>query len=180
MPQMLIGQILGITATLIAFVSYQCRGQKQLLLLQTFSTACNCLSYLFLGASSGFVLNIVCMVRNVVYYIFRSNARVSTVSGWLLAAVIAVLGVFSWQGAVSLLIIVALAANTVFMSMRSPQLLRISILFTCSLILVYNIFVFSIGGILNESVSIVSAAIGIVRFAKSNGKNAENDAAEKP
>ncbi|MBQ3591957.1 MAG: YgjV family protein, partial [Clostridia bacterium] len=69
---------------------------------------------------------------------------------------------------------------TVFMSMRSPQLLRISILFTCSLILVYNIFVFSIGGILNESVSIVSAAIGIVRFTKNSGKNAENDAAEKP
>lgn len=174
MPQMMIGQILGITATLIALVSYQCREQKQLLLLQTFSTACNCISYLFLGASSGFVLNIVCMVRNVVYYIYRSNAKVSTVSGWILAAVIAVLGALSWQGPVSLLIIVALAANTVFMSMRNPQLLRISILFTCSLILLYNVFVFSIGGILNEGVSIVSAAIGIARFAK-NGKIAGNE-----
>ena len=178
MPQMIIGQILGITATLIAFISYQCREQKKLLLLQTFSTACNCLSYLFLGASSGFVLNIVCMVRNVVYYIFRSNAKVSTISGWLLAAVIGVLGAFSWQGPVSLLIIVALAANTVFMSMRNPQLLRISILFTCSLILLYNVFVFSIGGILNEGVSIVSAAIGIVRFAKKRESD-ESETAQK-
>ncbi|MBQ8402203.1 MAG: YgjV family protein [Clostridia bacterium] len=166
MPQMIIGQILGIMATVIAFVSYQCRGQKQLLLLQTISTACNCMSYMFLGASSGFVLNIVCMVRNVLYYIFRSRAGVSTVIGCILAVVMIFLGAMSWQGAVSLLIITALSVNTVFMSLRNPQILRISVLFTCSLILIYNIFVFSIGGILNEGISIVSAVIGIVRFAK--------------
>lgn len=166
MPQMIIGQILGIMATLIAFISYQCSKQKHLLMLQTFSTGCTCLSYLFLGASSGFVLNIVCMIRNVIYYIYRSNAKVSTASGWSLAAVMVVLGVLSWQGPVSLLIIVALSVNTVFMSMRNPQLLRSSVLFTCSLILLYNIFVFSIGGILNESVSIASAVIGIIRFSR--------------
>lgn len=164
--QMWIGQILGIMATIIAFISYQCRGQKQLLLLQTISTACNCMGYLCLGAVSGFVLNIVCMVRNVVYYRFRELPKASTVSGYVLAVIIAIFGAASWQGPVSLLIIIALAANTVFMSMRDPQILRVSVLFTCTMIFLYNACFLSVGGMMNEALSIVSAVIGIVRYRK--------------
>ena len=74
------------------------------------------------------------------------------------------LGALSWQGPISLLVIIALALNTMVMSLGKPQLLRQSVLLTSSMILVYNIFVFSLGGIVNESVAIVSSAIGIVRF----------------
>jgi hypothetical protein len=77
-----------------------------------------------------------------------------------------ILGAISWQGYVSLLIIVALALNTVFMSVGDPQLLRKSVVFTSSLVLIYNCFVFSLGGIANEGVSIVSSIIGIIRFYK--------------
>ena len=66
----------------------------------------------------------------------------------------------------SLLIIFALAANTIFMSFGNPQLLRKSILLTSTCVLIYNVFVFSIGGITNEGISIVSSVIGIIRFRK--------------
>ena len=88
----------------------------------------------------------------------------------LFAVVMAVLGIFSWQGWYSILIVAALAANTVFLSLGDPQMLRKSILGTSTAIFIYNIFVFSIGGMANELVAIVSSIIGILRFRK--GKNA--------
>ena len=76
------------------------------------------------------------------------------------------LGALSWQGWVSLLIIVALALNTLFMAFGTPQVLRCSVLFTSTLVLLYNVFVFSIGGMLNEGLAIVSSAVGVIRYRK--------------
>ena len=77
MTQEIIGQILGIIATIITFLSYQMNTKKTLLIAATAATLCTCLSYLFLGASSGFVLNVVCLIRNVAF-IFRMKSPSST------------------------------------------------------------------------------------------------------
>jgi len=170
--QLLIGQALGILATVITVISYQMNTKRSLLLVQTTATACTCLAYLFLGAASGFALNIVCILRNIVFYFQKDSGKVHTVSALLLSAAMVAVGALSWQGPVSLLIIIALAANTIFMSFGNPQLLRKSVLGTSTLVLLYNIFVFSLGGIANEGLSIVSSAVGILRFRKENNKTA--------
>lgn len=163
---MIIGQILGIIATIITFISYQANTKRSLLIIQSIATICTCLSYFFLGASSGFALNIVCLARNVAFYFQNERSKFNYVSATLFSIAMVVLGALSWQGWVSLLIIIALAANTMFMSVGKPQLLRKSVLVTSSMVLLYNVFVFSIGGITNEGVSIVSSAVGIIRYRK--------------
>ena len=82
----------------------------------------------------------------------------------------AVLGIFSWQGPISLLIIVALIINIFFLSLGNPQKLRYSILFTSTMVIIYNIYVFTIGGLMNEAIAIISSIIGIVRFRKDKKK----------
>ena len=164
--QQLIGQALGILATIITVISYQMNTKKSLLLVQTAATTCTCLAYFFLGAASGFALNVVCIIRNIVFYFQKDSGKVHTISSLLLAGAMVVLGALSWQGPVSLLIISALAANTIFMSFGNPQLLRKSVLGTSSLVLLYNVFVFSLGGIANEGLSIVSSVVGILRFRR--------------
>ena len=162
----MIGQALGIIATLVTFTSYQFSTKRALLIIQSIATLCTCLSFLFLGASTGFALNIVCLVRNVIFYFQSERPKLQHVSAVLLAIVMIVLGALSWQGWISLLMIVGLAANTVFMSVRSLQLFRKSILLTSSMILLYDVFIFSIGGIFNEALSIVSSVVGIIRYRK--------------
>lgn len=162
----IIGQALGIIATAITFLSYQVNKKNTLLIIQTAATLCTCLSFLFLGASTGFALNIVCIARNILYYFQDNDSKIHRVTAMSLAAVMIVLGAFSWQGWYSLLIIVALAANTLFMAAGDPQLLRKSVIITSSMILTYNIIVFSIGGITNEGISVISSIIGIIRFRK--------------
>lgn len=172
LTQQIIGQVLGILATIVTVISYQMNTKRSLLLVQTAATACTCLAYLFLGAASGFALNVVCIIRNVVFYFQKGSGKGHMIPTLLLATAMVVLGALSWQGPVSLLIIAALAANTVFLSFGNPQLLRKSILGTSSLVLLYNIFVFSLGGIANESLAIVSSLVGIVRFRQETQESA--------
>ena len=167
----ILGQIIGILATAITALSYQMNTKKSLLLTQSLATALTCISYLFLGASAGFALNIVCLVRNGCFYYLKEGQTPIYISTAILATAMVVLGVFSWQGPISLLMIIALAVNTVFLSLGKPQILRYSILLTSSMILIYNIYVFTIGGMLNESIAIGSSLIGILRFR--NGKEAQ-------
>ena len=167
----IIGQILGIIATVITFISYQVNTKSRLLIIQTTATLCTCLSFLFLGASTGFALNIVCIVRNVAFFFQKDKSTAHTVTALALSLTMVALGVLSWQGPVSLLIMIALAANTLFMATGNPQLLRKSVIVTSGMILVYNAIVFSIGGMTNEGISIVSSIIGIIRFRKEGSNN---------
>ena len=165
LPEIL-GQTLGIIATLITALSYQANTKKKLLFIQSVATLCTCISYLLLGATSGFALNIVCLIRNVCFYFQKEGKTPFYISTSIFVVMMGILGAMSWQGPISLLIIVALAANTFFLSLGKPQMLRYSILVTSLMVLIYNIYVLAIGGILNESIAILSAFIGIIRFRK--------------
>ena len=162
----IIGQSLGILATALTVLSYQANEKGRLLLVQSAATLATCLGYLFLGAYAGFALNIVCLVRNACFYFLKRESRVYRVAAVLLAVAMVLVGMLSWQGPISLLIIVALAINTIFMAFGSPQTLRYSVCLTSSMILLYNIFVFTVGGILNEALAIVSSVVGIIRYRK--------------
>ena len=166
--KILIGQILGFIAQIITFVSYQVNSKKKLLILKSAATHTTCLSYLLLGASSGFALNIVCIIRNVAFFFQDSKSRMNMISACILAAIMGGLGFLSWEGPISLLVIFALAANTIFMSFGDAQLLRKSVICTSSMILIYNFCIPNptIGGIINESVAIVASIIGIIAFVK--------------
>lgn len=111
----LAGQILGWLAALLTFISYQCKEHKKLIFVQTASTISICLSYLFLGATSGMLLNIICIIRNLIIY--KKDIKIFSYSFWayVLSIIMGIAGALSWQGPMSLLIVVALAVNTLFL-----------------------------------------------------------------
>ena len=170
--QEIIGQIFSFIAMALTCLSYQFNSKRKLLIVQSLSTLSICISYFFLGASVGMVLNVVCLVRNFIFYFQKEGSRYQLIAGILLAVAIAACGALSWEGPISLLMIFALAINTVVLSFGRVQPLRKSIFLTSTMVLLYNVFVFSMGGILNECVAIGSAAVGLIRFARA--KNAEN------
>lgn len=164
----LLGHSIGAVSIGLFFLSYQVFDKKKLLFVQTLATTLLCLQYILIGAYSGFGLNIVCIIRNVLYY-HRDKKFLSGL--WLpisLSALMVVVSLFSWDGYYSLFIIFGLAINTVCMGICNSQNLRKSILITCPLILIYNIFSGSYSGIISESISICSALIGIFRYRKAN------------
>ena len=162
----ILGHVIGAIAIGLFFLSYQIYDKKKLLIVQTLATGMLCLQYILIGAYSGFALNVVCVARNVLFY-HRDKKPLSGI--WLpilLALVMAFVSLFSWDGYHSLLIILGLMVNTVCMGICDSQNLRKSVLITCPLILVYNIFEASYSGMVSESISWISALIGIVRYKK--------------
>ncbi len=168
MVHFIIGQILGVIATALTFVSYQVNTKNRVLIVQTIATLFTTASYFFLDALSGLALNIVCLVRNMVFYFQQPSSKLNKLCACILAGIMIVLGIFSWEGWYSVFLIAALSANTIFLSLGNPQVLRKSILITSSFVLAYNCFVFSIGGIANEALAIISSIIGIVLFYRRN------------
>jgi len=162
----ILGHIVGVIAVICFFVSYQIHDKKRLLILQTFATGLICLQYILIGAYSGFALNIICICRNLCF----CNRDKKIFSGLFFpiffAVLMAVVSAFSWDGWYSLFIVSGLMLNTVCLGILNAQNIRKSILISCPLIILYNLFAGSYSGIVNESISIVSAVIGIVRYNK--------------
>ncbi len=162
-----IGQALGVVAFVLGILSYQTSSTKKLLFLQTSTSAVFVLHYLMIGAMSGFALNIVSFIRNFSYChkdkkSFFSNKYMP----YVFATVMVIIGFCSWVDFYSLFLIAGLAINSVCMSFKSSQNIRKSILVTSPLVIIYNVHVLSVPGIIYESIAIISALIGIIRFHK--------------
>ncbi len=164
------GQCMGWIATLLTFLSYQCKSHNKLIVVQTLSSLSICISYFFLNAWSGMLLNIVCIVRN--FIIYRKDIKFFSYSFWpyVLSGIMGIMGIVSWQGPMSLLIVVGLAVNTLFLYFPNVQNLRKSILVTSTMILIYNVYYTVWGGVANEMLAIISSLIGIYRYKNVNRK----------
>ncbi|MBE6608880.1 MAG: YgjV family protein [Ruminococcaceae bacterium] len=160
------GQGLGIVAIALGFLSYQMHTQKQLLLMQTATAIVFCLHYLMIGAISGMALNIVNIFRNVVYYYRNQKGSNGKLIPILFAILLGVIGIFTWEAWYSIFVFLGLIINTLCMSFSDPQNVRKSILVTSPMVLIYDAFALSIGGMIYESVAIVSSVIGILRNKK--------------
>ncbi len=171
----IIGQVIGVLGVAVLFLAYQMKVKKTLLLLQMLGIALLSTQYFMINALSGAVLNVVCLIRTLFFYFTEEkikNEKLKTyVFPLFFAGLVCVFGVLSWEGWYSILMLVCLAVNSFCTGALNPQSFRKSLLFTCVLALIYNIIVFSIGGMLNEVVSMISATIGIVRYRKETRAN---------
>ncbi len=169
----IMGQAFGVLSTLLFFISYQIFDKKKLLIVQTFAAVSICVSFAFLGAISGFLLNIVCILRNIAYYFQKFGTKINYITTALVVLAMSASCVLSWQGPVSLLITLALMINSVCLSFGNPQLLRKSVLISSPMAIIYNLLVLSFGGVLTESFIISASVIGIVRYNRVKKKEKE-------
>ena len=162
----IIGQIFGIIAVLIGFLSFQVKTAKKLLMMQITMSIFFCIHYLLIGARSALVMNTLGIACKLVYCYRDKRIFTHKAVPIVLSLFMGIAGLFSWQGCYSLFIILGLMINTFFLSAKDAQIIRKSILLTSPLVIIYNIFVLSIGGIIYESIAIISSLIGIIRYAK--------------
>ena len=116
------------------------------------------------------VLNIVAMIRNLVYS--RRDLKLFSGKWWpaAFAVIMGITGMLFWQDWYSVFVVAGLVINSVCMSFKDPQKIRKSILVSSPLVLIYDAFALSLGGIIYESAAIVSALVGILRFSREKAK----------
>lgn len=158
-----IGQFLGIVAIFFGFLTFQMKSREKLILFQVCAAGSFMLHYLLIGAYSGMALNAVAMIRNIIFYYIGRSKPVTKKWALLFTGIMGIMGIVSWHAWYSVFMVLGLLINSYCMSLSNPQMIRKSILITSPLVLIYNLFVLSVGGIVYESVAIISSLIGIFR-----------------
>ena len=163
-----IGQALGAVAVVLGFINYQVKTRERLLIVHMATTICFVLHYLCLGAWAGMAMNFVGFLRNIVFYKTGKNGKVSKAWAIGFAILMGAMGItaslIAKEGIYFVLSVVGLMINSYSMSFRNPNNIRKSILVSSPLVLAYNCFSFSIGGVVYETVGMISAVIGIARY----------------
>lgn len=159
-------QLVGFAGLASFFLSYQIKSNRMLFLFQTLASALFCVQYLLLGAWSGCLNLLVAIIRNMMLARYSSWTWVRW-KGWVWIFTVICTGILilTWQGPLSLLPYFALVGSTIGFWTNNAQKIRLSIL-TCTgpCWLIYSATVGSIGGFINELITIASIVISIYRY----------------
>lgn len=177
MSQTAAAQVIGIIGMLTEALSFQCRGTRKLFLFQIASSGFFVLHLFLLGAYTGALLNLAGAVRSGILFLGDRRWARSRTAMALVMLMMAACGAVTWNGWLSLLPTAAMAAGTPFLWTRSGKTVRMAMLFFISPCwLIYDIFAFSIAGILTESFNLLSILISFARFGT---KGFQEDSAPK-
>ena len=164
-----VGQGLGVVAVILGFINYQVKTREQVLYVHIATTLCFGFHYMLIGAYAGMAMNFVGTVRNVVYYFACRDGKNGRPWAILFSVLIGGIGIISWEAWYSVFVVLGLVINSYAMSFKNPNNVRKSILVSSPLVLTYDAFALSYGGMVYETVVIVSSIIGLIRFNKKEG-----------
>ncbi len=166
----IMAQIMGIGALVFLMYSFQNNNKKTLLKFQIVSSFLYAIQYLFLGAYTGFLMNIVCMIRN---YLFKKYEDIDLSLRWLLVVLgaMSLLTMFSYNGYVSLLPFFAVFLFTISLWIGNLRWIRVFEAIGALLFIIYSIIVQAYTGIFAFAFELSTVLFAIYRFdIKNNNK----------
>ena len=173
-----IAQIIGIFALSLNVLSFQQKSKKTLITIQLLGSLAFCIHFLLLGAYTGFILNFIGIGRATVYANkekFKADSPLWLIGFTLLyaATYILVFTVFGKEPilrnfVLELLPVISMVISTAGFRTKNAATVRKLSLFYCPLWLIYNICIGSIGGILCETICLISITIAIIRLDLKN------------
>ena len=169
----IIGQGLSILAVIAGFISFQMKSAKGILFLQILTAVLFTGHFLLIGEMIGVALDGIATVQCIAYYYVEKLKIKRIYVSLFFTAIIIAASIITWGKWYSVFIMLGLALNAIALSLQNPQSIRKMMLIKSPLCLIYNVFVFSIGGIIYESASLCSSIIGIIRNRKSVKKQNE-------
>ena len=163
----IVAQIFGIGAMISLFLIYQQSSRKKLIISKLCADICWSIHYLCLGAYGGIVPNAVGIFRELTF-MQRGEKK------WASRAYIPIIfilinwgiGIFTFLAPINILPIAASTFVTISLWIRKPRLTKIISIPVSLTFLVYDIFVGSYVGVVNESIAIVSIIINFIRERK--------------
>ena len=174
----LTAQIIGIFAMVANVAAYQFKNRRNVILCQLVGSVLFAVNMFMLDALMGGLLNIVGIMRAIVYINKdRLKIPVKLVNGIFmalyLASYILVFAAFgkeptSFNLLIEILPLIGMGAMTVGLSMKDSKAIRVCGFINSPCWLIYNSLVFSLGGILCEVFGIVSVITAYIRLDMKN------------
>ena len=157
-----IAQLFGIIALIVLMMSFQKNQKYTLLKYQIFSSLLFALQYLFLNAISGCLMNLMTMVRNLIYKKFDDKIPILYLV--LIIICMIILSLASYNGIISLLPTLAVILYSIALWQSNLTITRVTEVISCLLFIIYNIKVLAISGLISTFIEMFSAMIAIYKF----------------
>ena len=175
-----IAQVIGIFAMIFMFLSFQQKAKGGIIFCQLIGAVLFAINFFLLDAPAGCVMNIVAIVRAVIF-LFPDRLRTrhpAWLVGFIAVYLLSYISVFTLFGkemtpynlAVEALPVAGLILTTVAFRAKSTRTIRRLGLINSPLWLTYNSLCFSIGAIASEVLSLVSIIIAIIRYDVHGGQ----------
>ena len=175
----IIAQILGIFGMFFMISSYQIKSQKGLIVVQLFGAVFFFLNFLLLGIASGMVLagmllNFIGILRCIVFSNkkhFHADKKI-WLFGFIASYFITYAIMFTFLGVtpsvenliIELLPVIGMTSSNIAFFKNDARSVRLLGFITSPAWLVYDIFRFSLGGIITEALSLISIILGLIRY----------------
>lgn len=158
------GQLLGFFYALFLILSSWGKNIKQILIMQTISFIFKGFHYYLLGGLSGFLTSMISAIRNLIFYKVKQNNTISLI----FIIVYLIIGYLTFQNIFSLIPVLATIFYTVVVNENNKTYLRISLLITSFLWLIYNVYLMSYSGIIIQIINLFSSTLAITKLDKKN------------
>ena len=159
----IVAQIFGALALTILIISLQKNSKTKLLLHQSISSLLYALQYLFLNAYTGCFINLICMIRNM---IFNRYPKKRPPVYWLIITIVLMIffSSLSYTGVISFLPMIAVILYSIALWHGNLTVIRTTEIISCSLYILYNIKVLAITGLIATIIELVGAIITVYKF----------------
>ena len=164
-------QLFGIGAMISLFSVYQQTERKKLIAAKLSADVFWVIHYLLLGAIAGMIPNFIGIFRELVF-LNRENKAWANKIIWPILFILCGwgMGIYTFRSALNILPIVASTLVTVSLWIKNPRLTKLITVPVCAAFMIYDFYVGSWIGIINEALSICSI---IISFAKEKIKAKE-------
>ena len=168
-------QAIGFLGLAVSVLSFQPKSYQAVIWLRVISEIIFAVQYFLLGAYTGMATNILSAVTNSVYRELVKRNKSTKICRVVFAFLFVITGILTWQGVISLLVILAKVLSSVANGLGKAKTIRYMNLGIMMLWNVHDIIVFSIAGVLSNMATIVSILIAIFRNDRKNGKQEKEE-----
>ena len=163
MDKYLLSQISVIIATVFIAFTYFSKNRKKFLILFILYSIFYGIHYLLLNAITGFLMNLVSIIRNIVFFRYeiqkKENSKLFLI---FLFTIIIIFGMCSYKDLFSIISIFASLLSTYSVWQKNPKVYRILAILVSICFIIYAIHIKSIFAIVTEIALLVAEFIGLI------------------
>lgn len=163
-------EAIGILGIIASIISFQCKKHSRLLLFRSANESLFALQYGLLGAYTGMAMNVIGVVRNIVFTELVKRKKSTVPARIAFGAVFVVFVAVTWAGFKSLLSGTAKVISTFAYGSTNFALTRVLIFITSTSWFVYNLLVKSYAGCACELLTIGSIIVSLIRYKSDKKK----------
>lgn len=169
----ILSQVFIIINYIFLSLTYQSKSRKHILIFNFGALIATGISYILLSAYSGLAMVVVAIIRNIIFIIDEKKngkSNKNSAKDYIILAILYIISIisaiFTYNGFLSMMSVIATMLYTYSVWQKNTKIYKALGIPIGIMWIIYNIYIFSIFGIILEVVLAISSIIGYIRENK--------------